>query len=506
MRLWRTAVLLGLGLLWFLLGPLVPLLALASLAHPRVRRAWRPTPRVVAGWALAAVALTGLVVVAPDGLLPLPSGSGALVTPGYTGRPVTAQPLSVVAPDGGTANGPLGLSPEVDSALYGTDQCGGLVFTSGGRLVALCGEGDDQRLRVVDADTLRPLAGKDLPDPPDEAGTEACDVSFHLDGLDRVVVPTADRRILVVATADGAGEADLTTEETHDLTGVVPEGDCLLAVRPDSDDRTWFVTRQGRAGFVDPLGGPPRLLELGEEVDQPLAAGPDGGVYVVTQAALHRLDVRRGEPVATWRSAYERGSGRKPGQRSQGSGSPAAVLADGLVAITDNANPRMHVVVHDAADGARVCQSELFDDDASAAEGSLVAVGRGVVVANTHGYDGPLRTLLGRVPAGGLARVDVVGRECVPAWTSPAVAPSATPALAPASGLLYAWTKRRSWWGVDAWYLAALDVRTGRPAFSVRTGRSPLHDTHRSALALGPDGAAYAATLAGLVRVRDERR
>ena len=328
MRLWRTAVLLGLGLLWFLLGPLVPLLALASLAHPRVRRAWRPTPRVVAGWALAAVVLTGLVVVAPDGLLPLPSGSGALVTPGYTGRPVTAQPLSVVAPDAGTANGPLGLSPEVDSALYGTDQCGGLVFTSGGRLVALCGEGDDQRLRVVDADTLRPLAGKDLPDPPAEAGTEACEVSFHLDGLDRVVVPTADRRILVVATADGAGEADLTTEETHDLTGVVPEGDCLLAVRPDSDDRTWFVTRQGRAGFVDPLGGPPRLLELGEEVDQPLATGPDGGVYVVTQAALHRLDVRRGEPVATWRSAYERGSGRKPGQRSQGSGSPAAVLAE----------------------------------------------------------------------------------------------------------------------------------------------------------------------------------
>jgi hypothetical protein len=497
-RLWRTAVLLGLALLWFLLGPLVPLVALASLAHPRVRRAWRPTPRVVAGWALAAVVLTGLVVVAPDGLLPLPSGSGALVTPGYTGRPVTAQPLSVVAPDAGTDNGPLGLSPEVDSALYGTDQCGGLVFTSGGRLVALCGEADDQRLRVVDADTLRPLAGKDLPDPPDEAGAEACDVSFHLDGLDRVVVPTADRRILVVATADGAGEADLTTEETHDLTGVVPEGDCLLAVRPDSDDRTWFVTRQGRAGFVDPLGGPPRLLELGEEVD--------GGVYVVTQAALHRLDVRRGEPVATWRSAYERGSGRKPGQRSQGSGSPAAVLADGLVAITDNANPRMHVVVHDAADGARVCQSELFDDDASAAEGSLVAVGRGVVVANTHGYDGPLRTLLGRVPAGGLARVDVVGRECVPAWTSPAVAPSATPAVAPASGLLYAWTKRRSWWGVDAWYLSALDVRTGRPAFSVRTGRSPLHDTHRSALTLGPDGAAYAATLAGLVRVRDERR
>lgn len=370
--------------------------------------------------------------------------------------------------------------------------------------MALCGEDDDQRLRVLDADTLRPLAGKDLPAPDDAPGCGR--VGFHLDELDRVVVPTADREVLVVATADGAGEADLTTEETHDLGGLVPDDDCLLSVVPDSDGRTWFVTRQGRAGFVDPLGGPPQLLELDEEVANPLSAGPDGGVYVVTVGSVARLDVRGGEPVLGWRSGYERGSATKPGQLSQGSGSAAVLLADGLVAITDNANPRMHVVVLDGADGERVCQVEVFDDDASAGQGSLVAVGRGVVVANTHGYDGVLRTVLGRVPTGGLARVDVVGRECVPAWTSEVVSPSATPAVSPQTGLLYSWTKRRSWWGVDAWYLTALDVRTGRPAFSVRTGRGPLLDNHWSEVALGPDGAAYVATLGGLVRVRDEQR
>lgn len=504
MRFWRTAVLLGLGLLWWGLGPLVPLLALAGLAHPRVRRAWRPGRRTVGGWALALAVLAGLVVLLPDGLLPLPSGSGALVTPGYTGRPVTPQPLTLDAPGTAAVAGPLGLSPEVDTAWYGVEQCAGIDVTTGGRLVALCGEGDDQRLRVIDADTLRPLAGKDLPDPDGAPGCAR--VGFHLDAADRVVVPTADRQVLVVATADGAGEADLTTLETHDLGALVPDDDCLLSVAPDSDDRTWFVTRQGRAGFVDPLGGPPQLLELDEEVANPLTAGSDGGVYVVTVGSVVRLDVRGGEPVLTWRSDYERGSATKPGQLAQGSGSPATLLADGLVAITDNANPRMHVVVLDGADGERVCQVEVFDDDASASQGALVAVGRGVVVANTHGYDGVLRTVLGRVPTGGLARVDVVGRECVPAWTSEVVSPSATPAVSAQAGLLYTWTKRKSWWGVDAWYLTALDVRTGRPAFSVRTGRGPLHDNHWSEVALGPDGAAYVATLGGLVRVRDEQR
>ncbi len=354
---------------------------------------------------------------------------------------------------------------------------------------------------MIDPDSMRPLATKDLSE------RDGCaPASFHLDDSGRVVVPTSGNRVLVVATADGADEPDLTTEETHDLTGVLPDDDCLVATLPDPDGRTWFVSRQGRAGFVDPLGGPPQVLDLGAEVAQPLSTGPDGGVYVVTVAALHRLDVRGGTPVLTWSSAYERGSDTKPGQLSQGSGSTPTVLPDGLVAFTDNANPRMHVVVLDTADGARVCQTEVFEDDASAAEGSLVAVGRGVVVANTHGYTGPLRTLLGRVPAGGLARVDVVGRECVLAWTSEVVAPSSTPALSLGTGLLYAATKRKSWVGVDAWYLTALDVRTGRTAFSVRTGRGLLHDDHRSAVALGPDGAAYVATLAGLVRVRDEQR
>jgi hypothetical protein len=205
----------------------------------------------------------------------------------------------------------------------------------------------------------------------------------------------------------------------------------------------------------------------------------------------------------SWRAPYDGGSERKSGQLSQGSGSAPTPVAGGLVAITDNANPTMHVAFHRRSDGGLVCQTGVFEDDESATEGSLVGVGSGVVVANNHGYSGPFSTMLGRTTDAGLARVDVVGGKCAVRWTSRETVPNAGPRLSLATGLLYAYTKRQSWWGADAWYLSALDVRTGRTVFAVRTGLGALLDTRYGEVAIAPDGSAYVATLGGLVRVRD---
>ena len=75
----RTLTLLLVSAAWLALGPLVLLLAAAALLVPRVRRWLRPTRRVVVGWSLAAVAVVGVVVVVPDGRLPIPPGAGLLV-------------------------------------------------------------------------------------------------------------------------------------------------------------------------------------------------------------------------------------------------------------------------------------------------------------------------------------------------------------------------------------------------------------------------------------------
>ena len=83
------------------------------------------------------------------------------------------------------------------------------------------------------------------------------------------------------------------------------------------------------------------------------------------------------------------------------------------------------------------------------------------------------------------------------------VAPTSVAKAPSRPACVYAYTKRPTWWGVSAWYLTALDVRTGRHVFSVRTGTGTLMNNHYAAITLGPDGSAYIATLAGMVRVRD---
>ena len=150
-----------------------------------------------------------------------------------------------------------------------------------------------------------------------------------------------------------------------------------------------------------------------------------------------------------------------------------------------------------------VCRAEVFEDDEGATDGGLVAAGSGVVVQNSHGYDGPRSTLLGRTTSRGIARVDAVGGRCRVAWTTDMNAPSGAPAVSPDDGLVYLWTKRHSWLGVDAWYLSALDLRTGRLAWARRTGLDPLADNHGGTVTLGPDRGAYVPVLGGIVKVAD---
>src|SRR5262245_64815646 len=109
--------------------------------------------------------------------------------------------------------------------------------------------------------------------------------------------------------------------------------------------------------------------------------------------------------------------------------------------------------------------------------------------------------MFGRTTTPGVARVDVRDGECRVTWTSDEVAPTSVPKASAAAGLVYVYTKRSSLLGVSAWYLTALDLRTGRTVFSKRTGLGTQFNNHYAAITIAPDGSAYVATLAGLVRV-----
>ena len=527
----RRAV--GWVLFWVLvvaLGPWVLVAGLLALLVPAVRRAARPRHP---WWTLLVLVVVGavaagIVLVVPDGRLPIPPGVGLLVVPSYVGDPATARPIEMDVPqhphlaangrssmhDDGWASdtyagpGPLGRDPEVDTAWYGLEECATLAFDRRDRIVGLCGDLRGPVLHVIDPETLHPLATRRLPDRPHVAGSAPWEVLcagayFYLDAEDRAIVATTDRRILEVGTSDARGRPALPVRRSYDVSDGVPRSDCLVAVLPDWEGRIWFVTQDGRVGTVDPSSGAVAVLPLDEQVDNSLAVD-EQGVYVVTVEALYRMSAdSTGGPRVDWRASYDRGAEQKPGQLARGSGTTPTILPGGTVAITDNAEPRMNVVFFETGTGREVCRAPVFERGASATENSLVSVGDGVVVENNYGYSGPVSTLLGRTTTPGLARVDLDGDLCSVRWTSDEVAPTSVPKLSLANGLVYAYTKRPTWLGVAAWYLTAIDARTGRTAFSVRTGTGLLMNNHYSAVTLGPDGSAYVATLAGMVRVRD---
>lgn len=120
---------------------------------------------------------------------------------------------------------------------------------------------------------------------------------------------------------------------------------------------------------------------------------------------------------------------------------------------------------------------------------------------NAYGYENPGSTEAGRTTAGGIARVVVGRRGCRVAWTSDQISPSAQAVVSRATGLLYTLVKPPG--APDAWNLGALDWRTGALRFTALAGEGLGYNSEGGAVALGPDGAAYAGTFGGVVRFRD---
>jgi len=395
--------------------------------------------------------------------------------------------LARVAAD--VRTGPLGLQPEVETSWFGLQRCGRLELASTDRLVALCTDRSGPSLRLVDPDSMRPTATQDLPDSSSSCAGEA----FYLDDADRAVVATTDRRVLAVRTASADGAPELEIDTTWDLKPYVPYGDCLVGIAPDWSGRIWWASRQGLVGTIAPDSGQVRVVDLGEEVRHGLAADESGGVYVVTDAALHRLVADPdGTPLPAWRTAYDGTSGSAP-----------VLLEGGVVAITDSADSRMGVLFVARDGGQVICRQPVFEKGEGATDSTLAVVGSGVVVTNNHGYSSPRSALLGFTSGHGLARVDLVDGACVERWSSETVSSSSGVTASRPDGLLYAWTKRPSLVGVSAWYLTAVDAETGRSMWAVRTGTGLLAGSDGSQITLGAEGTAWIGTLAGLVRVHD---
>src|SRR4051812_8239145 len=490
-----------------------------------------PRTRVVLSTlAAAVVALVPAALAAPVSgqTVPIPPLPTDLLSESFTGTPASKQPIphtvvpshpflspngtssmhdDAYASDAYEVSGPLGRNLQVRSASYGVSECATIGFDDQHRIVGLCGGAQGFTMRLIDPTTLDQITSLDMPARDLTSGanplSDLCGGTyFYLDKHNHAYVLTTGNQLWEVTI----GSTSLTHTRTYAPT--IPEGDCMIATMPDWKGRIFFATKGGRVGTINASTGATKLRTFpGEAIFNSLAADETGAVYVVTDHRLLALAAdSAGMPQVRWAAAYDRGTQQKPGQLSQGSGTTPTLIGKDLVAITDNAEPRMNVLFYKRDGNPKnrlICKAPVFGPGTSATENSLVAAGRSVIVENNYGYQGPQSTIGGRTTSPGIARVVLDGTRCRAAWTSPVTAPTSVPKVSLGNGLVYVYAKKASTPLDDSWYFTAIDVRTGRTQWQQRTGNGIQWNNHYASIYLGPDGAAYMPTMAGLVRFAD---
>ncbi len=419
-------------------------------------------------------------------------------------------PFSTIHNDGWMTDAYVDLSmadPErarVESFFAGGD-CATLVWNAEGNVVAVCVSPTEVRAYVLDPRTLEPLVERQL-SPRTITSRVLTDFSgggyAFLDGEMRVVTPLPNGRI---GRYDSLSLAQI---DEFDVVDQLQPDEQITSALPDASGLLWFVGQRGTVGLLDTDNATARSIILadpasgGVDIENSFAVDESGGAYVVTSAELVRLDVEVGTPSVTWRVPYDRGERRKPGQTSRASGTTPTVFLDGgFVAITDNAEPRMNVMVVDirAADPRVHCTVPVFADGRSATDNSLIAMGSSLFVENNYGY-----TLLsvagGRTSTPGLARIDVSDTGCEVGWANDSVViPSLVSKGVADDGIVLTYAKRGSVLGFDEWWFTGVDASTGDIRWRRLAGVGPLLNNHYAAAYVGPTGDAYVGTVSGIV-------
>lgn len=416
----------------------------------------------------------------------------------------------------------------------------------------------------LDADSMR-IIDKYIPQVEEQAGPGTVSPSGAYNILDadgNLVV--AQAQSLQVFADSIAGDAESPISKLVDLP-LPPDAQC----RPGEDELVGItMTHSGHVVFATKLGvvgsvprQPDRMtpehlqvLSLNgdactddaiatedlEAVSNSIAADEEGGVYVVTDQLMHRIDLdpRDGSLSMGWSSDYPTGDGG--GIRlGDGSGSTPSLMGTGaedeFVVITDGQDlmhltllwrdavpedwePLTNEVTGEQLDPRVACHVPIrFGDPEateSASEQSVLVRGQSaVVVNNAQPYEDafaqvpprmqPLLPLVSGVPTNeprGMERVDwdPETRTCSSTWANPDVAiPNGIPTMSAETGLFYGVGSRDG-----VWTLEAVDYATGEEQFHVDLGPFPGQNSFYAATTIGPGGEIWTGTFGGVIRLR----
>ncbi|GED96526.1 hypothetical protein [Gordonia crocea] len=339
----------------------------------------------------------------------------------------------------------------------------------------------------------------------------------YLDAQDRVVVADGSGAIVRVAHRGGLVAPRLFVADRVSLAGHLPHGDAVTGLAPDYQGRVWFVTTHGVVGTVTTVRGRPRVasvrLPRGEQLGNGLSVRPQGVSVLTTHALYEMTAAADGVPRTRWRRAYDRGSARKPGQLTWGSGTTPTYFGPGgsqWVAIVDNADHAPHLLVYRSDDGAPVCRMRAFVRSGPGTENSILARGNSLVIPSTYGYQYPPQAVTG--PAnpssatfvGGSTRVDVSATGCRRVWEN-GDRIATLPRLARGDGVVYALGYGPVVPGVPQQvgpvYLIGSDFATGRRVVTLPVGDGPIDEPMELTGTITPQGTLWQATLGRMLRI-----
>jgi outer membrane protein assembly factor BamB len=391
--------------------------------------------------------------------------------------------------------------------------CATAVFDSDGRLFSVCTDLLNMRLVALDPVTLEILAEHRMP-------TRASNRSLNLEAVQSDTSGGAYFHLLkgdrpLIANAEGhlqifRFEGDhFELESDWDLTPQLPDGAHIVDALPDHTGLYWVITREGHIGTFNAETEVLKFVSLaGEEVQNSVAIASDG-VYLVSSHALYRFEADAdGEPSFSYRIPYDRGSAKKPGAINQGSGTTPTLLPGGLVAISDNADAEVHVLVYhrlqDHEGERKICETPVFEAGEGFTENSLIGYQRSLIIENNYGYGGPLSNAWAKP---GLTRVDVRKdfSGCDVVWTNTDVE-GMTPVakLSTQTGLVYTYTRSpRDNSAGSIFSFTAVDYFTGKKVFDVKVGEDNAVNNNYGPITLAADGTAYVGVLNGLVSIAD---
>jgi len=430
------------------------------------------------------------------------------------------------------SGGPIGLNTQIHSRSQGFGGYGTVAFDHSGRLVAVFSNARRFQLELMDALTLDELASYDLPPRPWYYLAQGimpweyigAGMYFFLDNQDRAVIPTTKNTVQVIQVPEPTGEQTFQLVREYDLSGYVvdlplPQEDSVAWILPDWDgEYYWFATTNGMVGTVEVDNGKVVTKQLhGEIIENSFAVGPDG-VFIVSDKALYNFRQEGDGNIETaWRTSYDPGSARKPGVITRGSGTSVTLLGgeEGIVAITDNAEPRIHLLFIERSEGAVICSLPLFEENRSATDITVIGFELNsasssnkktysTIVENNWGHNNfPFAN-----PEPGITRVDLVRHEdgsyqCNEVWTSEETNIGVFK-FSLGNGLLYVYFRDASPIFTN-WYFTAIDYFTGETVFKQHTGSGLGFNNWAGAIFLHPEkGIAYSTTIFGLVMMQDK--